>query len=98
MAKKALSCPQCDRTFSMPGHLARHMSATHGVKSAKAKKPKRGRRGRPPGSGRAGRGRPKGVVSKLGLRDMSLEELMEVIDAAKAEARNKLEDLSAEFS
>ena len=35
-------------------------------------------------------GRPKGVASRLGLGSMSLEELTQVIDAARAEARRKL--------
>ncbi|GFO82904.1 MAG: hypothetical protein A49_25310 [Methyloceanibacter sp.] len=36
------------------------------------------------------RGRPSGLETRLGLRDMSLEQLSEVIEAAKAEARIKL--------
>lgn len=45
MARKTLKCRRCKRTFSMPAHLARHMSAAHGrVKSTKARK-KRARRG-----------------------------------------------------
>ncbi len=35
-------------------------------------------------------GRPKGVASRLGLGSMSLEELTQVIDAARTEARWKL--------
>ncbi len=38
-------------------------------------------------------GRPKGVASRLGLGSMSLEELTQVIDAARAEARQRLADL-----
>ena len=41
-AAKRLLCPKCDRRFSHPLTMARHMSATHGVKkSAKKVKAKR---------------------------------------------------------
>jgi hypothetical protein len=72
------------------------MSATHGVRSKRAKR-KGARRGpgRPPGSrnkpkARASRGRPTGLVSRLGLRNMGLDQLSEVIAAARDEARRKL--------
>ncbi len=88
MPKKKIKCSKIDRSFSMPGHLGRHMNATHGTKKRKkaAKKAKK----------RSGRrrkkrvGRPKGVAAQLGLKDMSLEQLSQVIDAARAEARRKL--------
>jgi uncharacterized C2H2 Zn-finger protein len=42
LAPKRLSCPKCDRRFSHPLPMARHMSATHGIKKAGRKsKPKR---------------------------------------------------------
>lgn len=100
---KNLRCPKCDRTFGLPGHLARHLSATHGVKSRRAKKKKSGRGpGRPPGSknkrvAAAGRGRPSAMVSRLGLRDMSIDQLADVIDAARDEARRKLATLQEMF-
>jgi hypothetical protein len=97
MPSKSLKCPKCDRSFSLPGHLARHLSATHGVRGKGAKKKRGARRGpgRPPGSRNktkpgASRGRPSGLVSRLGLRNMSLGQLSEVIDAARAEARRQL--------
>ncbi len=35
MAKaKKLKCPKCERTFSMPAHLGRHMRTIHGAKPA----------------------------------------------------------------
>ncbi len=55
--------------------------------------------GRPKGSGkRLGRpkgkakrlGRPKGAVSRLGLKDMSLEQLSNVIQAARTEAQRRI--------
>lgn len=52
MAKGSLKCKSCDRTFSMPAHLARHQNSAH----------RRGP-GRPKGSGKGGRkgrvGRPR---------------------------------------
>ena len=54
-------------------------------KTATAKKAKRRRKKR---TKRAGR--PKGVASRLGLGGMSLEQLSQVIDAARAEARRKM--------
>ena len=44
MPRKTLKCPKCDRRFSMPAHLARHMSATHGPKKKKVRRPKRRKR------------------------------------------------------
>ena len=36
MARKKFKCTKCDRSFSMPAHLARHLSTTHASKKAKA--------------------------------------------------------------
>ena len=35
MSKRKLKCPKCDRRFSMPAHLARHVNAAHGSKTKK---------------------------------------------------------------
>jgi uncharacterized C2H2 Zn-finger protein len=35
---KRIPCPQCDRMFAHPLPLARHMSATHGVKGKRVPK------------------------------------------------------------
>lgn len=45
--------------------------------------------GRPKGSGKR-LGRPTGTVSRLGLKDMSLEQLSNVIQAARAEAHRRI--------
>jgi hypothetical protein len=94
--KKAATfkCEKCGKKFGMAMHLGRHMTTIHGqapVKSAKPAKAKRAvkigaRKGRPVG-------RPAGVVSRLGLRDMSLDQLVEVIAAAKAEAGVRITEL-----
>ena len=83
MPRKTFKCSKCDRSFKMAGHLARHQSATHGMKTKKktttAKKA----------------GRPKGSTSRFGLKDMSLERLTELIDAARSEARRRLSEIEA---
>jgi len=87
--KGAYKCSRCDRTFSMPAHLTRHMNAIHrkGMKKmAATKKMRRGRKGRRPG-------RPVGTASRLGLQEMSSEELSQLIMAAKQEAQRRLSEL-----
>ena len=91
MPRKTFKCSKCDRSFKMAGHLARHQSATHGMKTKKkatAKKAKR--RGK-----RTMKkfGRPKGSTSRFGLKAMSLERLTELIDAARGEARRRLAEI-----
>ncbi len=94
MPKKSFKCSKCDRSFKMAGHLARHLSATHGKKTKKkatAKKAKR--RGKKRTMKKAGR--PKGSTSRFGLKAMSLERLTELIDAARGEARSRLAEIEA---
>ncbi|MEW6251450.1 MAG: hypothetical protein AB1716_12440, partial [Planctomycetota bacterium] len=53
MAKSgSIKCPRCERTFSMPAHLGRHMATIHGARSPG--KPAGGRRGRPPSAAALG--------------------------------------------
>ena len=88
--EKKLKCPKCSRRFSMPGHLARHMSSH------------RGKRGRPSKTGRPV-GRPKGSVNRRGkksggtLSHLSLEQLSELIHRARDEAKRQLKRLRAAF-
>ena len=93
MPKKTFKCSKCDRSFKMAGHLARHQSATHGKKTKKktttAKKAKR--RGKKRTMKRAGR--PKGSTSRFGLKTMNLDQLMQLIDAARGEARGRLAEI-----
>ncbi len=95
MPKKTFKCSKCDRSFKMAGHLARHLSATHGKKTKKktttVKKAKR--RGKKRAMKRAGR--PKGAASRFGLKTMSLERLTQLIDAARGEARTRLAEIEA---
>lgn len=68
MAKKRLKCPKCDRTFSMPAHLARHENSMHeaGRRATLAQPRMAGKRGRPRGSGTVFRGNaPGGNASDL---------------------------------
>ncbi len=95
MPKKTFKCSKCDRSFKMAGHLARHLSATHGKKTKKKtttiKKAKRRGKKRMMKRG----GRPKGSTSRFGLKTMSLEQLTKLIDAARREARGRLAEIEA---
>ena len=94
MPKKTFKCSKCDRSFKMAGHLARHLSATHGAKKKKKATAKKAKRlGKKRAMKRAGR--PKGSTSRFGLKTMSLERLMQLIDAARGEARSRLADIEA---
>ena len=89
--------------------MARHNSAIHGSKkrkkATKKKSAKRGRppkktgvrRGRPPKAVGARRGRPRGVTTRFKLRELSLDQLSELIVAARQAARQKLAELEAAF-
>jgi hypothetical protein len=78
-------CEKCGKQFAMAMHLGRHRTTIHGQKRKKVAKraARKSRRG----------GRPSGVVGRLGLRSMSLDQLVEVIAAAKAEAASRLTEL-----
>ena len=94
MPRKTFKCSKCDRSFKMAGHLARHQSTTHGMKTKKkatAKKAKRSRKKRTMKKA----GRPKGSTSRLGLKTMSLEQLTQLIDTARYEARSRLAEIEA---
>ena len=89
---KTLKCSKCDRRFSMPGHLARHMNSIHSGK--RGRKPgRRGKVGRPPMKGRRG-----ASMSKLGLGKLSLEQLRDLIDSARLEAKRQLKNLQSAFN
>lgn len=44
-AAKRLKCPKCDRRFAHPLPMARHLRATHGMRSGKRVRKNRQRRG-----------------------------------------------------
>jgi uncharacterized C2H2 Zn-finger protein len=91
--KAGFKCPHCGQSFGMKMHLGRHLSAKHGQAPAAFAKPAMpaskpvysagGRRGRRPG-------RPGDIGARLGLRDLSLEQLVEAIAAAKEEAGQRI--------
>ena len=102
MARQRFKCSKCDRSFSMAAHLARHMNSTHASpqkkaaakRKRKAKRPKVAKKvkkaKRTKKAKRKAAGRPKGAGARLGLRNMTLEQLINVIAAARAEARRKI--------
>ena len=87
-AQRKLKCPKCDRTFSMPAHLARHMSSHTGGAGKRAAK-KTG------ATARAAKrsDRDVAIARRYGLTSMSLEQLSNLITAARAEARRKIAEL-----
>lgn len=80
-------CQKCGKAFGMAMHLGRHMATIHGQKPKQAVK--RSARQRRPVS------RPAGLVGRLGLRTMSLEQLVGVIAAAKSEAAGRIAEIQA---
>ena len=93
MPRKKFKCSKCDRSFKMAAHLARHASSAHGAKKKRKTTKKAKRRGKKRMMKKAGR--PKGSVSRFGLKTMSLERLTELIDSARHEARSRLADIEA---
>ena len=65
MPKAKYKCSRCDRTFSMPAHLARHKNTIHAM-GARKKKVK-GKVGRPKGTTAKKLGRPKMRVARTGM-------------------------------
>ncbi len=93
MPKKTFKCSKCDRTFTRPGPFAWHMQSMHGAKKKRKTVKKAKRRGKKRTLKRAGR--PKGSGSRFGLKALSLEQLTQLIDAARTEARRRLTELEA---
>jgi hypothetical protein len=103
---KTLQCPKCERKFAREGHLARHMNSIHGAGGPMRKKKmkRKGRIGRPPGSGKKkGRvGRPPGSGKKSSrssgaMGAMSLEQLMSLITDGRTEVQRRWKDLKKLF-
>lgn len=93
MPKQTFKCKKCDRTFTRPGPFAWHMQSMHGAKKKTKVAKKAKRRGKKRTMKRAGR--PKGSVSRFGLKTMSLEQLTQLIDSARGEARRRLTEIEA---
>src|SRR6185295_17933054 len=96
---KTIQCPECDRKFSMPGHLARHLASIHGTSKKRKTKTasKRGRKpGRPPGS-KSARKAIRKMPGKHHLGSMSLDQLSELISSAREAARKQLKKLRSVF-
>jgi hypothetical protein len=101
MAKKSFKCSKCDKSFSMAAHLGRHTSTIHAspqqkaaARRSKAKKSKKtGMAKRTQGVAAKPIGRPKGIATRFGLKGMGVDQLAEVITAARAEARRRIAQL-----
>jgi len=86
--KETYKCPECGKSFKLAMHLGRHRCAVHGkqpVGEARSKK-----RLAPTAQPAPRRGRPGGIAGRLGLHNLTLEELVEVIAGAKQEAARRL--------
>jgi hypothetical protein len=90
---KKLTCSICGKKFSMPAHLARHKSATHGAKK-KAPKKKATKKRRKKAASRRG-GRPPAIATRFGLKSLPLDDLAALIKAAQAEAAHRLKEYRA---
>lgn len=92
MARVEFKCARCGRGFKMKAHLARHLSASHGVKKRGAAGRKvKARRGRPPRA--KGAWRNARAASPVQLSNLSVEQLGDLIAAARVEAHRRIEDL-----
>lgn len=87
--KLPLTCAECGQQFKLAMHLGRHMAARHGKKSAPA------REAAPAAAPRARRGRPSNLSARLGLRDLTLDQLVSVIRMAREELSRRIADLQA---
>ena len=85
-----VKCEKCGKEFGMAMHLGRHMTTIHG-QASKAAKPKKAAKRAARKRGRVGR--PPGVIARLGLREMSLDQLVEVIAAAKDEGERRIAEI-----
>lgn len=103
MAQTLYKCTKCDRSFKMAAHLGRHMSTMHGSGAKKTTKKKTKtaktqsirKAGRPKTRQMKKTYRPTGAAARLGLRNMGLDQLAQLIEAAREEARHKLAELEA---
>ncbi len=84
-AKSKFTCAKCGQSFKMAMHLGRHMHTRHGQRTAKPA-------ARAVVAG-APKGRPAGIGGRLGLRNMSLDQLIGVITAAKMEASRRIAEI-----
>lgn len=101
MPRKTFRCPKCGRTFSMAGHLGRHMSAIHGRSMSGGAK-----RGPKPGARKGKRGAAKGkaagktvsdswahLVAKVGEYGQELEAQFSALGKRVQAARHAFEML-----
>jgi len=86
----SFTCNQCGKKFAMAMHLGRHMTTIHGQASKATKRKKAtkvaARKGGPAG-------RPPAIVGGLGLRDMTLERLADVITSAREEVARRIDQI-----
>ena len=84
--QKRLQCPNCDRRFSLPAHLARHVNSAHRDRKEQASRPRKGPRAR-----RRRAAASEVAVSGFDPAKLGLTQLCQVIELACAEAKRRLE-------
>ncbi len=87
MPKAPFKCSLCGRSFKMKAHLARHQTAGHCAKPNPASKKTKSK------GKRKAMGRPLGVARRFGLDTMSIDELGELLMAARAEGKRRIAEL-----
>jgi len=92
--KKAVKfkCKKCGQEFGMAMHLGRHMVAIHG-QAPKTAKPAKAKKAAKAGARKARGGRPPAAIARLGLKNMSLTQLVDVIAAAKQEGERRIAEI-----
>ena len=89
-------CEKCGKPFGMAMHLGRHMTTIHGQapQGGKAAKPQQAKKAAKVGARKRGRvGPAAGVAGRLGLRDLTLDQLVEVIAAAREEGQRRIAEM-----
>lgn len=88
MTQMKFNCPKCDRSFSMAAHLGRHVTTMHATKRKTKMASKNKTSGKKKGARRMGP--PTSIERKFGVRNMSLDQLGNLISAARVAARDKI--------
>jgi hypothetical protein len=92
-----LACPECDRTFSLAMHLARHRSAAHGAAAV--------RLGRKPGRRPGGKPGPKpggrvASAARSALAELTIDQLLTLrsqIDARLTDIARQMRQANIKF-
>jgi uncharacterized C2H2 Zn-finger protein len=82
MPNRRFVCSKCGRTFTMKAHLVRHQNAGHGVKRKTAKRKVKTAR------------RSSGAARRFGFSRLSLDELGNLLRAARVEGQRRIAEIA----